>query len=78
MVSSEKFLPGKAQAALQAGVFKTEWFTADTEMLKKYKPRNAIACWETMNMEERAGPVMREVAIKIGEQGKKITKEGAV
>jgi hypothetical protein len=71
-------LPGKVQTNLQAGVFKTDWFTADTEMLKKYQPRNAIAGWETMSMEERAGPVMREVATKIGEQGKTSAEEGAV
>ena len=61
-------LPGKVQTKLQAGVFKTDWFAANTEMLKKYQPRNAIAGWETMSMEERAGHVMREIATKIGEQ----------
>ena len=61
-------LPGKVQTKLQAGVFKTDWFTANIEMLKKYQPRNAIAGWETMSTEERVGPVMREIATKIGEQ----------
>ena len=49
-------LPGKAMAALEVGVLKMDWFTTNIGMLKKYKPRNTVAGWETMNMEERVGP----------------------